>query len=100
MFNKFNYNLNHSSVGAIWAFSIIALIFCLFVNLINVEGLMNRSELIITILVYLTVMNIIIATIILFKGEIKQVNVTYVCPTARKYMSEQEISEIEKEGTN
>jgi len=39
--------------------------------------------------------NFSIATYILIKGEIVPVNVTYVCPTARKYLSEQEIEEIE-----
>lgn len=96
MFKKFNYNLNHSPVGAIWGFSLVAIVCCLFVNFINVEGIMDKSELIITILGYITVMNLIVTTYILFIGEIKQVNVTYVCPTARKYMSEQEINEYEK----
>jgi len=40
--------------------------------------------------------NFSIATYILIKGEIVPVNVTYVCPTARKYLSEQEINKIEK----
>ena len=61
---------------------------------------MNKNELIITILGYLTVMNFIVTTYIIFTDEIKQVNITYVCPTARKYMSEKEIQEIEKEVEN
>jgi len=98
LFKKFNYNLNHSPIGAIWGFSLVAIVCCLFVNVINVQGIMDKSELIITILGYITVMNLIVTTYILFVGEIVPVNLTYVCPTARKYMSEKEIEEIEKEG--
>jgi len=60
MFKKFNHNLNHNPVGAIFGISLSMLL----------------------------------------EGEIKQVNVTYVCPTARKYMNEQEIKEIEGESNN
>jgi len=100
MFKKFNYNLNHSPVGAIWGFSLVAFICCLFVYLIKVEGVMDKNEMIMATLWCVTIANFITSTYILFTGEIKQVNVVYVCPTARKYMSEKEIEEIEKDDFN
>jgi len=96
MFKRFNYNLNHSPVGAIWGFSLVAIVCCLFVYLIKAEGIMDKSELIMTTLWLVTIANFITSTYILFTGEIKQVNVTYVYPTARKYMSEKEVEEYEK----
>jgi len=83
MFKKFNYNFNHSPVGAIWGFSLVAFICCLFVYLIKAEGIIPKNEMIMTILWFVTIANFITSTYILFIGEIKQVNVTYVCPTAR-----------------
>jgi len=68
---------------------------CLFVYLIKVEGVMDKNEMIMATLWCVTIANFITSTYILFVGEIKQVNVTYVCPTVRKYMSEQETKEIE-----
>jgi len=100
MFKKFNHNFNHSPVGAIWGFSLVAFICCLFVYLIKVEGVMDKNEMIMATLWCVTIANFITSTYILFTGEIKQVNVNYVCPTARKHMSEQEIEEIEKVNFN
>lgn len=100
MFKKFNHNFNHSPVGAIWGFSLVAFICCLFVWLIKAEGIIPKNEMIMTILWFVTIANFITSTYILFTGEIKQVNVNYVCPTARKHMSEQEIEEIEKVNFN
>jgi len=96
MFKKFNNNLNHSLVGTIWGISFSIMLACLFELSINVEGIIPKSELVVVLLSVAIISNFCIATYILFKGEIKQVNVTYVCPTARKYMSEKEIEEIEK----
>lgn len=95
MFKKFNYQLNHSPVGVIWGISFSMLLGCLFIWSINGTFLMPKDEVIKIILGYGMIANLIVATYILFKGEIKQVNVTYVCPTARKYMNEQELLKIE-----
>ena len=97
MFKKFNNNLNHSPVGAIFGMSLSMLLGCLFNLAMPQEGIIPKTELTIIILGFATVFNLVISTCILIKGEIKQVNVTYVCPTARKYMSEREIEEIEGE---
>jgi len=97
MFKKFNYNLNHSPVGGIWGLSLAIMFAIAFIMILPEGSIISNSELIITLLSMGLIMNFINATYILFRGEIKQVNVTYVCPTARKYLSEKEINEIEKE---
>jgi len=97
MFKKFNYNLNHNPVGVIFGISLSMLSGCLFNLAIQQEGIIPKTELTIILLGFATVFNLMVSTYILIKGEIKQVNVTYVCPTARKYMSEREIEEIEGE---
>ena len=100
MFKKFNYNLNHSLVGTIWGISLSIMLACLFELSINLEGIIPKSELVVVLLSVSIISNFSIATYILIKGEIVPVNVTYVCPTARKYMSEKEIEEIEKDDFN
>lgn len=95
MFKKFNYNLNHSPVGGIWGLSLAIVLVIGFIMVLPEGGIVSKDELIFTLLSMGLIMNFISATYILLTGEIKQVNVTYVCPTAREYMSEQEISEIE-----
>ena len=73
---------------------------CLFELSINLEGIIPKSELVVVLLSVAIISNFSIATYILIKGEIVPVNVNYVCPTARKHMSEQEIEEIEKVNFN
>jgi hypothetical protein len=97
LFKKFNTNLNYSNVGKVWFISLATLSACLFELVMPGEGIVPKTELIIILLSFATIFNLVTATYILIKGEFKQVNVTYVCPTARQYMSEQEIVEIEKE---
>jgi len=97
MFKKFNHNLNHNPVGTIWGVSLVMLLGCLINFAIPQEGIIPKTESTIIFLSFATVFNLVISTCILIKGEIKQVNVTYVCPIARKYMSEREIEEIEGE---
>jgi len=96
MFKKFNYNLNHSLVGTIWGISLSIMLACLFELSINLESIIPKSELVVVLLSVAIISNFSIATYILFKSDIVPVNVTYVCPTARKYLSEQEIKEYEK----
>lgn len=96
MFKKFNYNLNHNPVGAIWGISLVMSICSLFVLTIFGQTFIDKSQLIIILLGYGTIFNLGVATYILIKGDIQPVNVTYICPTARKYMNEREIKEIEK----
>ena len=96
MFKKFNYNLNHSLVGSMWGISLSIILTIGFALLLPEEGIVPMNQMITIFLSMGMLINFIVATYILFKGEIKQVNVTYVCPTARKYLSEQEISEYEK----
>jgi len=96
MFKKFNHNLNHNPVGVIFGISLSMLLGCLFNLAIPQEGIIPKIELTIILLSFSTIFNLVVSTYIIIKGEIKQVNVTYVCPTARKYLSEQEIEKIEK----
>ena len=96
MLKKFNYNLNHSLVGTIWGISLSIMLACLFELSINLEGIVPKSELALVLLSVAIISNFIIATCILIKGDVKPVNVTYVCPTARQYLSDKEIDEIEK----
>jgi len=96
MFKKFNYNLNHSRVGAIWGISLIMILLGFLVQFMPGEFIIPKSQMIIFLLGYGLIFNFIIATYTLIKGDFKQpLNVTYVCPTARKYLSEQEIKEYE-----
>jgi len=100
MFKKFNHNLNHNPVGVIFGISLSMLLGCLFNLAIPQEGIIPKTELTIILLGFAMVFNLVVSTYILIKGDIKQVNVVYVCPTARKYMSEKEIEEIEKDDFN
>lgn len=95
MLKEFNKNLN-SLVGTMWGISLSMLLGSLFNSAIKGESFIPKTEFTIILLSFATIFNLIISTYILIKGGIKQVNITYVCPTARKYMSEQEISEYEK----
>lgn len=95
MFKKFNYALNHSPVGSIWGISLAIMGTIGFILILPNEGIIPEYQIVIALLGMGMLFNFGIATYILFTGEIKRVNVTYVCPTARKYMSEQEIKGIE-----
>ena len=97
MFKKFNYNLNHTRIGAIWGISFTIILCIGFASILPEGEILPMNQLKHILLVLNLIMSFVISTYILFKGEIKPVNVTYVCPTARKYMSEQEIKEIEGE---
>ena len=59
------------------------------------ETLIPKNQLVFILAFVGLFFNFAISSVILASGEIKQVNVTYVCPTARKYMNEKEIKEIE-----
>jgi len=95
MFKKFNYNLNRSPVGAIWGICFTMFLCGIIVSMMHGEFIMDKRNLIIIFLGYGLAFNFAIATYILFTGEIKQVNIIQVCPTARQNMSEQEIAKIE-----
>lgn len=95
MFKKFNYNLNHSPIGSIWGISLAVFVIIGFALILPDESIIPTSQLITIFLGIGLIMNFINATYILLTGEIKQINITYVCPTARKHMNEQEIKEIE-----
>jgi len=96
MFKKFNYNLNHNPVGTIWGISLSIILVIGIALILPGEPIIPLNEIIIALLSIGMFVNFVTATAILFTGEIKQVNVTYVCPTAIKYLSEQEIKEYEK----
>lgn len=74
--------------------------FCDYWLILPDEGVISAGQLITIILSIGLIVNFIVSTLILINGEIKQVNVTYVCPTVRKFMSEQEIKEIEGSENN
>jgi len=95
MFKKFSYSLNHSPVGGMWGISLAIILTIGFALILPGEMIVPLNQVVIILLSIGMIVNFVISTYILFTGEIKQVNVTYVCPTARKYMSEQEIKDIE-----
>jgi len=96
MFKRFNYNLSKNPVSVIWSVSLSMLLGCLFNLAIPQEGIVSKAELALILFGFSTIFNLIVSTWFIYKGEIKQVNITYVCPTARKYMSQQEINEVEE----
>ena len=95
MFKKFNNNLNRSPVGAIWGISFVIILMILTTLFLPGETVIPKNQLVFILAFVGLFFNFAISSVILASVEIKQVNVTYVCPTARKYMSEQEIEEIE-----
>lgn len=96
MLKKFNHALSHNPVGGIWGISLGVFLGIGFSLILPGETIIPLNQFIIVVLSIGLLMNFCIATYILLTGEIKQVNVTYVCPTARKYMSEKEIEKIER----
>jgi len=95
MFKKFNNNLNRSPVGAIWGISFVIILMILIILFLPGETMIPKNQLVFILAFVGLFFNFAISSIIVASGEIKQVNVTYVCPTARKYMNEKEIKEIE-----
>jgi len=95
MFKKFNYNLNRSPVGAIWGTSLVIILMILITLFLPGKTVIPKNQLVFILLFIGLFFNFAISSVILVSGNIKQVNVTYVCPTVRKYMSEQEIEEYE-----
>jgi len=98
MFKKFNHNLNRSPVGAIWGISVAVVLSIGVIQFPLGDPIIPIYQIVIALLSMSMIFNFAISTYILITGEIKQVNVYRVCPTARQYMSEKEIEKIEKEG--
>lgn len=97
MFKKFNYNLNHSHIGKLWNTTLAILVAVGFNSILPGETLIDKNQFAIVLLGFSTIITLGVCTYILFKGEIKPIKITYVCPTARQYMNEEEINKIEGE---